>query len=153
MRLCVAMCLVPVLACAQAPVPPSPFPEPVLATAAQLREGGDTGDPLLVLDWVSLYALAVNEENAAGGRVVTAPTNGAAGIVPAVLHYYMRFVPGADAKTTWMTDAEVAAAVEEVNMRGRRIIVHARSAASVSGGTRVGSSLRRARCCTWRSVR
>ncbi len=53
-------------------------------------------DPLAVLDWVNLYALAVNEENAAGGRVVTAPTNGAAGIVPAVLHYYRRFVPGAN---------------------------------------------------------
>lgn len=52
-------------------------------------------DPLQVMDWVNLYALAVNEENAAGGRVVTAPTNGAAGIVPAVLHYYARFVPGA----------------------------------------------------------
>ncbi|GAB2519037.1 L-serine ammonia-lyase [Microbulbifer agarilyticus] len=48
-------------------------------------------DPLTALDWVTLYALAVNEENAAGGRIVTAPTNGAAGIVPAVLHYYMRF--------------------------------------------------------------
>jgi L-serine dehydratase len=52
-------------------------------------------DPLQVLDWVNLYALAVNEENAAGGRVVTAPTNGAAGIVPAVLHYYTRFCAGA----------------------------------------------------------
>jgi L-serine dehydratase len=52
-------------------------------------------DPLQVMDWVNLYALAVNEENAAGGRVVTAPTNGAAGIVPAVLHYYSRFVYGA----------------------------------------------------------
>lgn len=52
-------------------------------------------DPLQVMDWVNLYALAVNEENAAGGRVVTAPTNGAAGIVPAVLHYYHRFVHGA----------------------------------------------------------
>ncbi len=52
-------------------------------------------DPLTVIDWVNLYALAVNEENAAGGRVVTAPTNGAAGIIPAVLHYYVRFVPGA----------------------------------------------------------
>ncbi len=52
-------------------------------------------DPLQVLDWVNLYALAVNEENAAGGRVVTAPTNGAAGIIPAVLHYYTRFYPGA----------------------------------------------------------
>jgi L-serine dehydratase len=52
-------------------------------------------DPLAVMDWVNLYALAVNEENAAGGRVVTAPTNGAAGIIPAVLHYYVHFVPGA----------------------------------------------------------
>ncbi|TDR79972.1 L-serine ammonia-lyase [Paludibacterium purpuratum] len=52
-------------------------------------------DPLTVLDWVSFYALAVNEENASGGRVVTAPTNGAAGIIPAVLHYYTRFYPGA----------------------------------------------------------
>jgi L-serine dehydratase len=52
-------------------------------------------DQLVVLDWVNLYALAVNEENAAGGRVVTAPTNGAAGIIPAVLHYYARFIPGA----------------------------------------------------------
>ena len=53
-------------------------------------------DPLGAMEWVTLYALAVNEENAAGGRVVTAPTNGAAGIVPAVLHYYHHFVPGAD---------------------------------------------------------
>ncbi|MBB5015940.1 L-serine ammonia-lyase [Rehaibacterium terrae] len=53
-------------------------------------------DPLTVLDWVNLYALAVNEENAAGGRVVTAPTNGAAGIIPAVLHYYDRFCPKSD---------------------------------------------------------
>jgi L-serine dehydratase len=53
-------------------------------------------DPLTALDWVNLYALAVNEENAAGGRMVTAPTNGAAGIIPAVLHYYTRFIPGAD---------------------------------------------------------
>ncbi|NMG45078.1 L-serine ammonia-lyase [Aromatoleum toluvorans] len=52
-------------------------------------------DPLTTMDWVNLYALAVNEENATGGRVVTAPTNGAAGIVPAVLHYYSRFIPGA----------------------------------------------------------
>ena len=52
-------------------------------------------DPLRVMDWVNLFALAVNEENAAGGRVVTAPTNGAAGVLPAVLHYYTRFCPGA----------------------------------------------------------
>ena len=53
-------------------------------------------DPLLAMEWVNLFALAVNEENAAGGRIVTAPTNGAAGIVPAVLHYYVKFVPGAN---------------------------------------------------------
>ena len=63
-------------------------------TLSRLPEGV-ASDPLTVLDWVNLYALAVNEENACGGRVVTAPTNGAAGIVPAVMHYYMRFVPGA----------------------------------------------------------
>ena len=50
--------------------------------------------PLGTMDWVNLYALAVNEENAAGGRVVTAPTNGAAGIIPSVLHYYWNFCPG-----------------------------------------------------------
>jgi L-serine dehydratase len=63
----------------------------------RLTESPEAGlrDPLTALDFVSLYALAVNEENAAGGRVVTAPTNGAAGIIPAVLHYYRRFVPGA----------------------------------------------------------
>jgi L-serine dehydratase len=55
-------------------------------------------DPLQLMDWVNLYALAVNEENASGGRVVTAPTNGAAGIIPAVLHYYSRFVHGANDK-------------------------------------------------------
>jgi len=60
-----------------------------------LTESG-TAKPLDVMDWVNAYALAVNEENAAGGRVVTAPTNGAAGIVPAVLHYYRRFETGAN---------------------------------------------------------
>jgi L-serine dehydratase len=53
-------------------------------------------DPLAILDWVNLWALAVNEENAAGGRVVTAPTNGAAGVIPSVLHYYARFTARAD---------------------------------------------------------
>ncbi len=62
---------------------------------AELEAEGETTDPLRAMDWVNLYALAVNEENASGGRVVTAPTNGAAGIIPAVLHYYRTFVPGA----------------------------------------------------------
>lgn len=78
---------------------PGPFQvqrrAPVLA--AQLRDRAERTlrDPLSVLDWVNVYAFAVNEENASGGRVVTAPTNGAAGVIPAVLHYYDRFVSGA----------------------------------------------------------
>lgn len=68
------------------------------AEAAALSRSGSQppADPLLAMEWVNLFALAVNEENAAGGRIVTAPTNGAAGIVPAVLHYYVKFVPDAD---------------------------------------------------------
>lgn len=62
----------------------------------KLKADPDGSDPLRAMDWVDLWALAVNEENAAGGRVVTAPTNGAAGIIPAVLHFYGRWVPGAD---------------------------------------------------------
>jgi L-serine dehydratase len=62
------------------------------ALYAQLAADSDDADPLRAMEWVTLYALAVNEENAAGGRVVTAPTNGAAGIVPAVLHYYRDFI-------------------------------------------------------------
>ena len=68
---------------------------PILREDLLKRPEAAMRDPLTVLDWVNLYALAVNEENAAGGRVVTAPTNGAAGIIPAVLHYYDRFCPGA----------------------------------------------------------
>ncbi len=68
-----------------------------LAERLAAREAeGKLGDPLAPLDWVTVYAMAVNEENAAGGRVVTAPTNGAAGVVPAVAQYYRSFVAGAD---------------------------------------------------------
>ena len=67
---------------------------PALHQALQAAQGLQL-DPLQIIDWVNLFALAVNEENAAGGRVVTAPTNGAAGIVPAVLHYYWRYIDGA----------------------------------------------------------
>ncbi|MEZ0074017.1 L-serine ammonia-lyase [Planotetraspora sp. GP83] len=67
------------------------------ANQLQRRLQSETdADPLRAMDWVTLFALAVNEENAAGGRIVTAPTNGAAGIIPAVLSYYTKFVPGAD---------------------------------------------------------
>ncbi|MFF3225752.1 L-serine ammonia-lyase [Nocardia suismassiliense] len=62
----------------------------------RLGAEAEDNDPLRAMEWVTLYAMAVNEENAAGGRVVTAPTNGAAGIIPAVLHYIQRFVTGAD---------------------------------------------------------
>jgi len=69
---------------------------PTLSEELRNRPEAALRDPLTILDWVNLYALAVNEENAAGGRVVTAPTNGAAGIIPSVLHYYERFAPGAN---------------------------------------------------------
>ncbi|PJK27593.1 L-serine ammonia-lyase [Minwuia thermotolerans] len=74
-------------------------------------------DPLTVMDWVNLYALAVNEENAAGGRVVTAPTNGAAGVIPAVLAYYVRFVPGAtdDGVARFMLTAGAIGALYKMN--------------------------------------
>jgi L-serine dehydratase len=55
-------------------------------------------DPLAPIDWVTVYAMAVNEENAAGGRVVTAPTNGAAGVIPAIGNYYLRFIEGTEAE-------------------------------------------------------
>ena len=68
-----------------------------LAERLRAKEAdGKASDPLAPLDWVTVYAMAVNEENAAGGRVVTAPTNGAAGVVPAVARYYERFISGAD---------------------------------------------------------
>lgn len=66
------------------------------AEAAATATGGPVSDALHAMEWINLYALAVNEENASGGRIVTAPTNGAAGIIPAVLHYYTRFLAGAD---------------------------------------------------------
>lgn len=71
---------------------------PIMMQELLSRPEAGLKDPLTVLDWVNLYALAVNEENAAGGRVVTAPTNGAAGIMPAVMHYYDRFCPNSTRK-------------------------------------------------------
>jgi L-serine dehydratase len=69
---------------------------PSLLRRLEARPVLNDPDPLGAIEWVNMWALAVNEENAAGGKVVTAPTNGAAGIIPAVLHYYERFVPGAN---------------------------------------------------------
>src|ERR1700677_4961607 len=65
---------------------------------ARRLETEGSKDPLAPMDWVTVYAMAVNEENAAGGRVVTAPTNGAAGVIPAIAHYYMRFIEGSAAE-------------------------------------------------------
>ena len=88
--------------CSSAGFLPGPFKvkrrAPGLLARLEARGGKEALDPLTVMDYVNLYALAVNEENAAGGRVVTAPTNGAAGIVPAVLLYYSRFIDGASAR-------------------------------------------------------
>ena len=106
-------------------------------------------DPLTMLDWVNLYAMAVNEENAAGGRVVTAPTNGAAGVIPAVLAYYVRFVPGSNDKgiinflvtaaaigMLYKKNASISAA--EVGCQGEIGVACSMAAAAlcaVSGGT------------------
>lgn len=81
-----------------------PGPLKVVRRAASLRRSLEATakfnqDPMLIIDWVNMFALAVNEENAAGGRVVTAPTNGACGIVPAVLAYYQRFIAPLNAET------------------------------------------------------
>lgn len=69
-------------------------PELLIRLQSKQSSAAQANDPLLQMDWVTMFALAVNEENAAGGRVVTAPTNGAAGVIPAVLAYYDRFMPG-----------------------------------------------------------
>jgi L-serine dehydratase len=88
-----------------------------LAERLRAREAsGNPGDPLAPLDWVTVYAMAVNEENAAGGRVVTAPTNGAAGVVPAVALYYQRFIPessGEGIVRFFLTSAAVGALYKE----------------------------------------
>lgn len=89
---------------------------PALHSELSSRPEAAMRDPLTTLDWVNLYALAVNEENAAGGRVVTAPTNGAAGIIPSVLHYYDRFIPGANiqgVRTFLLTAAAVGILYKE----------------------------------------
>ncbi|MBR0680364.1 L-serine ammonia-lyase [Roseomonas eburnea] len=88
---------------------------PDLLRRLEARSLRNEADPLDAMDWVNLWALAVNEENAAGGRVVTAPTNGAAGIIPAVLSYYERFVPGADmagVETLLLTAAAIGAIIK-----------------------------------------
>jgi L-serine dehydratase len=88
-----------------------------LAERLRAREAsGQHSDPLAPLDWVTVYAMAVNEENAAGGRVVTAPTNGAAGVIPAVALYYRRFIPDSDEEGIFrffLTSAAIGALYKE----------------------------------------
>jgi L-serine dehydratase len=104
---------------------------------AQLRHRSEESlrDPLSMLDWVNLYAMAVNEENAAGGRVVTAPTNGAAGVIPAVLHYYVKFMHTAVGiiykETASISGAEVGCQGEV----GVACSMAAAALAAVMGGT------------------
>lgn len=89
---------------------------PLIYNRLMERQERALSDPLTILDWVNLWALAVNEENAAGGKVVTAPTNGAAGIVPSVLRFYERFSPKADAagvETFLLTAAAIGSLFKE----------------------------------------
>jgi L-serine dehydratase len=100
--------------------------------AAQLRERAERtlADPLSVLDWINVYAFAVNEENAAGGRVVTAPTNGAAGVIPAVLHYCDRFVLGQNGRASQSSADD---AVVDFLMTAAAIGILYKRNASISG--------------------
>ena len=86
-------------------------------------------DPFDAMDWVNLFALAVNEENAAGGRIVTAPTNGAAGIIPAVLHYWVRFV----AEPSGMTDEAIRDGIVRFLLTAAAIGMLFKQNASISG--------------------
>ena len=88
-------------------------------------------DPLAPIDWVTVYAMAVNEENAAGGRVVTAPTNGAAGVIPAIAHYYTRFV--AEAPDTRLTPEETEAGIIRYFLTAAAIGILYKENASISG--------------------
>ncbi|MFI5626638.1 L-serine ammonia-lyase [Nocardioides sp. NPDC051685] len=94
-----------------------------------LASGAGAQDPFRVMDWVNLFALAVNEENASGGRVVTAPTNGAAGIVPAVLHYWVRFV----APEAGLDEAAIEDGIVRFLLTAAAIGILCKTNASISG--------------------
>ena len=99
----------------------------IQALDAASEAGGKPRDPLAPLDWVSLFAIAVNEENAAGGRVVTAPTNGAAGVIPAIAHYYVRFIDPS------MSEAEKTAGLLRFFLTAAAIGILYKENASISG--------------------
>ncbi len=100
-------------------------------------------DPLIIMDWVNLFALAVNEENAAGGLVVTAPTNGAAGVIPAVIQYYRRFTPNADDEGTirFLLTAAAIAILYKENASISCVMQNARRRAAGDDG-RIGVCIR-----------
>jgi L-serine dehydratase len=100
---------------------------PRLARKLREREPDAKQDPLAALDWVTMWAMAVNEENAAGGRVVTAPTNGAAGVIPAIAHYYLRFL------TEGLTEAEKEAGLLRFFLTAAAIGILYKENASISG--------------------
>ncbi|MGH3353484.1 MAG: L-serine ammonia-lyase [Nocardioides sp.] len=94
-----------------------------------LASGSRSQEPLRVMDWINLFALAVNEENASGGRVVTAPTNGAAGIVPAVLHYWVRFV----APEAGLDEAAIEDGIVRFLLTAAAVGILCKTNASISG--------------------
>ncbi len=100
---------------------------PRLRRRLEERGPGVVADPLAALDWVTMWAMAVNEENAAGGRVVTAPTNGAAGVVPAIAHYYLRFL------CAGISDAEKEAGLLRYFLTAAAIGILYKENASISG--------------------
>jgi L-serine dehydratase len=100
---------------------------PRLARRLMGDEPGGKYDPLAALDWVTMWAMAVNEENAAGGRVVTAPTNGAAGVIPAIAHYYLRFL------TEGVTEEEKRAGLLRYFLTAAAIGILYKENASISG--------------------
>ena len=117
------------------------------ATCREIGKPNVIGSTLSAMEWVNLFALAVNEENAAGGRMVTAPTNGAAGIIPAVLHYYMKFNP--DAQDRDVVDYLLAAAAwascakERLDLRRRGRLPGRGRLGLRDGRRRTGGSPRR----------
>jgi L-serine dehydratase len=98
---------------------------------AERLDNGGSRDPLAAIDWVTVYAMAVNEENAAGGRVVTAPTNGAAGVIPAIAQYYLRFIAGLPGSE--LTQEETDAGIIRYFLTAAAIGILYKENASISG--------------------
>jgi len=98
---------------------------------AERLDNGGSNDPLAAIDWVTVYAMAVNEENAAGGRVVTAPTNGAAGVIPAIAQYYLRFIAGLPGRE--LSPQETEAGIIRFFLTAAAIGILYKENASISG--------------------